>query len=102
MNARTCPHCQYQYRPKAYFSNLLFKSLGDSWSCPNCGAELRFDRRRRLLVALGFSLWLLVLLLIKSYFGLTGAENLWLLPLLPFGMLFYLLDRFQSSEPLPL
>lgn len=99
MSARTCPKCRHQYRPKAYFNNLLFKSLGDFWACPNCGAELRFDRRRRLLVALGSGFWLLVLLLMKNHFGLKGAENLWLLPLIPFGALFYLLDRFRPEEP---
>ena len=59
MRARTCPNCQYQYSPKQYLTGMLFRSLGDTWGCPDCSAELRFDRKRRLWVALGFTLWLI-------------------------------------------
>jgi|GEM_PF-2861484 len=98
MDARTCPNCQYRYSPKAYLSGMLFRSLGDTWPCPECGTDLRFDRKRRLLVALGFTVWMGVLYLLKEALGLNGAQILWLLPLIPLGALFYLLDRFRTEE----
>jgi hypothetical protein len=50
-----------------------------------------------LLVALGFTVWMGVLFLLKEALGLNGAQILWLLPLIPFGALFYLLDRFRRA-----
>ncbi len=76
---------------------MLFRSLGDTWPCPECGTDLRFDRKRRLLVALGFTVWMGALFLLKEALGLNGAQILWLLPLLPFSVLFYLLDRFRRA-----
>lgn len=98
MDARTCPTCQYRYSPKAYLSGMFFRSLGDTWPCPDCGTELRFDRKRRLLVALGFTVWMAGLFLLKEALGLKGAQILWLLPLIPLGALFYLMDRFGTEE----
>jgi hypothetical protein len=38
------------------------------------------------------------LFLLKEALGLKGAQILWLLPLIPLGALFYLLDRFRTAE----
>jgi len=97
MQARTCPNCQFKYSPQRYFSKMLFRSLGDAWPCPDCGTELRFHRRQRLFIALSFGCWLMLLLLLKNGLGLTGVDNLWLLPLLLLGLVFYLFDDFELA-----
>lgn len=76
---------------------MLFRSLGDTWPCPNCGTELQFRRQRRLFIALSFGLWLILLILLKNTIDLTGKENIWLLPLLLFGLVFYLFDDFELA-----
>jgi len=39
----------------------------------------------------------MLLLLLKNGLGLTGVDNLWLLPLLLLGLVFYLFDDFELA-----
>ncbi len=99
MKIRTCPYCGYKYSRIDYVKRLLFKFIWSKWGCPKCEQEITFDNKRRLLGAISFGLWMLILNVAKSYFEMNLI--LWLLFIVVFllGTIFiFTFDNFTKTK----
>jgi len=99
MKTRTCPYCNYKYSRIDYVQRLLLKVIWSKWDCPKCEQKITFDNKRRLIVALAFGLWTLLLIMAKTYFSMN--LTLWLLFLLIFllgAIYIFTFDNFTKSK----
>ena len=51
MKPRTCPNCGYKYSFWLHLRKHFFTNVFSPWECRNCGAKLKVDARRRILLA---------------------------------------------------
>jgi len=99
MKTRTCPHCGYKYSIKEYVANLLFKLQWSNWNCKNCDKLITFNPNRRLLVALTFGIWLMILLFTKGLFTMTPIKYiLFIIIFLTGSILIFTFDSFDRLE----
>lgn len=52
MKPRTCPNCGYKYSFGLHLRKHFFQNVFSGWNCKNCGATLRVDAKRRIILAL--------------------------------------------------
>jgi len=99
MKTRTCPHCGYKYSIKDYVSRLLFKLLWSNWTCKNCNNLITFNVKRRLIIALTFGLWFIILSFVKELLNMTPIKWITLLIIFLAGsILIFTFDSFDRSE----
>ena len=97
MNVRNCPDCSYKYPYGKYFKDLFFKMVFSIWECPHCKNPITFDLKRRMVVAMGFGVWLA---LTFNFFHFTAMNLIWKIVLILFfavgSLLIFSLDTFKK------
>lgn len=99
MSHRECPNCNYKYSGRQYFKKFYFKFIWQSWHCENCGTLLKFDLKRRLVLAFLLGITLIGVFQLKDSFNNKIIYYLIsVLILLLVGHTLFLFDKFKLSE----
>lgn len=103
MKIRTCPHCGYKYSISEYIQKVVFKVVFSEWGCRNCSKKITFDFGRRVLVALCFGGFYILLSIfiafLKNILEMTPLMWISLFIIYAVGSIFiFTFDTFKKAE----
>ncbi len=103
MKARTCPNCGYKYSFGLHLRKHFFINVFSAWECKNCGASLKVDAKRRiLLLIIGIvpvaALPILADFFMGYYLGQSISWTVSILLVIIWATFIFSLDHFYLAE----
>ena len=106
MKVRTCPNCGYKYSFWLHLRKHFFQNVYSPWECRNCGAKLKVDANRRILllvvgvVPIG-ALPIMADFLMGYYLGRPVSWTVAVILVIIWATFIFSLDHFHLAEGQP-
>ena len=102
MKIRSCPHCNYKYSIIEYISKILFKFIFSEWNCRNCNNKITFDSKRRVIVALCFGgFYIIIFAILEALkYVITMTPLVWIIMIIIFvigSSFIFTFDNFKKA-----